>query len=121
VTDLWEHAGAAYAWIRRSDRERRRTHVLPHVVRKESMRADRHLRLMKVSEELGEVTQAVIGVEGQNPRKGVTHSNSDVASELCDVILSAMVAMHDYTHNPEAFMDEYFKARADRIKGWSGE
>ncbi|MYV58024.1 MazG-like family protein [Streptomyces sp. SID3212] len=121
MAELWEHAGAAYAWIRRSDRARRGDQARPHAERLESMRADRHLRLLKVSEELGEATQAAIGVEGQNPRKGVTHSNSDVATELCDVILSTMVAMHDYTHDPEAFMDEYFEARSDRIKEWSGE
>ncbi|GAA2930935.1 MazG-like family protein [Kitasatospora cinereorecta] len=32
------------------------------------------LRMLKLSEEVGEVAQAVIGVTGQNPRKGVTHS-----------------------------------------------
>jgi hypothetical protein len=31
------------------------------------------LRIMKLTEEAGEVTQAVIGTLGQNPRKGVTH------------------------------------------------
>jgi hypothetical protein len=32
------------------------------------------LRIMKLAEEAGEVTQAVAGTLGQNPRKGVTHS-----------------------------------------------
>jgi hypothetical protein len=30
-------------------------------------------RMLKLSEEVGEVAQAVIGATGQNPRKGVTH------------------------------------------------
>lgn len=102
MADLWEHAGKTHAWIRRSDRERS----------SENFRADRHLRLMKVFEEAGEAAQALIGVEGQNPRKGVTHSKADVASELCDVIIAAVVAMHDYTHMPEAFFTEYLDARS---------
>ncbi|MET8157283.1 MazG-like family protein [Sphaerisporangium sp. NPDC005289] len=51
------------------------------------------LRLMKVSEETGEVAAAVIGALGQNPRKGVTHTWEQVDAELCDVILTAMVAL----------------------------
>ncbi|MFG1875641.1 MazG-like family protein [Sphaerisporangium sp. NPDC049003] len=58
------------------------------------------LRFMKLSEETGEVTEAVIGVLGQNPRKGLTHTWDDVDSELCDVILTAMVALR--TRNPDA-------------------
>lgn len=51
------------------------------------------LRLLKLVEESGEVAQAYIGTVGQNPRKGVTHTNADVADELCDVIITAMVAL----------------------------
>jgi NTP pyrophosphatase (non-canonical NTP hydrolase) len=55
--------------------------------------SEKLIRLMKLSEEVGEVTAAVIGVLGQNPRKGVTHTWDDVNAELCDVILAAMVAL----------------------------
>ncbi|MFD7440785.1 MazG-like family protein [Streptomyces sp. NPDC059909] len=58
------------------------------------------LRVLKLSEEVGEVAQAVIGATGQNPRKGTTHTWQDVESELCDVIVTAMVALR--TLNPEA-------------------
>ncbi|MGV9352353.1 MazG-like family protein [Streptomyces misionensis] len=51
------------------------------------------LRLLKLVEEAGEVAQAYIGTVGQNPRKGVTHTTTDVADELCDVIITAMVAL----------------------------
>ncbi|KMS79581.1 hypothetical protein ACH49_12065 [Streptomyces leeuwenhoekii] len=51
------------------------------------------LRLLKLGEEAGEVAQAWIGTVGQNPRKGVTHTREDVADELCDVIITAMVAL----------------------------
>jgi NTP pyrophosphatase (non-canonical NTP hydrolase) len=59
--------------------------------------ATRLLRVLKLSEEVGEVSEAVIGVLGQNPRKGVTHAWSDVHDELCDVILTAMVALSTLT------------------------
>lgn len=51
------------------------------------------MRLLKLVEEAGEVAQAYIGSTGQNPRKGVTHTRQDVADELCDVIITAMVAL----------------------------
>jgi hypothetical protein len=36
------------------------------------------LRIMKLTEETGEVTLAVIGAMGQNPRKGVTHTRDEI-------------------------------------------
>lgn len=50
-------------------------------------------RVLKISEEAGEAASALIGMVGQNPRKGVTHSRADVAGELCDVVLTAIVAL----------------------------
>lgn len=50
-------------------------------------------RILKVTEEAGEVAGAWIGVVGQNPRKGVTHTRDDVAGELADVALTALVAI----------------------------
>jgi NTP pyrophosphatase (non-canonical NTP hydrolase) len=61
---------------------------------------ERLLRVMKLSEEVGETTQALSGVLGTNPRKGITHTWQDVEAELCDVILTAMVALT--TLNPDA-------------------
>ncbi|WP_371671900.1 MazG-like family protein [Streptomyces sp. NBC_00289] len=58
------------------------------------------LRILKLSEEVGEVAQAVIGATGQNPRKGLTHTWDDVQSELCDVVITALVALRTLT--PEA-------------------
>ncbi|MFE9607611.1 MazG-like family protein [Streptomyces sp. NPDC006012] len=55
------------------------------------------LRLLKLSEEVGEVAQAVIGVTGQNPRKGVTHTWEDVRAELCDVVITALIALRTLT------------------------
>lgn len=69
-------------------------------------------RLMKVSEEYGEAVQAYVGMQGWNKRKGVTHSSSDVADELCDVVITAMVSLHDFTDNPE----EYFTKHLTQVR-----
>ncbi|NES15959.1 MULTISPECIES: MazG nucleotide pyrophosphohydrolase domain-containing protein [Micromonospora] len=50
-------------------------------------------RLLKLTEEAGEAAAAWIGVLGQNPRKGVTHTREDVAAELADVVFTALVAI----------------------------
>ena len=50
-------------------------------------------RLAKITEEAGEVVSAYIGVTGQNPRKGVTHTLSDVEEELLDVAVTALAAL----------------------------
>ncbi len=73
--------------------------------------AMRMLRVMKLSEEVGETTQAVIGALGANPRKGVTHTWRDVEHELCDVIVTAMVALT--TLNPDA--RAVFAERLDHV------
>ncbi|WP_030777256.1 MazG-like family protein [Streptomyces sp. NRRL S-920] len=74
------------------------------------------LRLLKIGEEYGEATQAYIGVVGQNPRKGFTHVPQDVAEELCDVILAAMVALHGFTiTDPQDFFEAYVRGRAQRL------
>ncbi|MET8139903.1 MazG-like family protein [Sphaerisporangium sp. NPDC005288] len=54
------------------------------------------LRILKVSEEAA----AVVGAFGQNPRKGFPHTWQDVDAELCDVFLTAMVALR--SRNPES-------------------
>lgn len=72
------------------------------------------LRILKLSEEVGEVAQAWIGVQGQNPRKGVTHSVEDVADELCDVIVTAAVAMASIVDDPAAHLDAKLAKIADR-------
>lgn len=69
------------------------------------------LRLLKVQEEVGEVAQAVIGVTGQNPRKGITHTWDDVQSELCDVVITALVALRALTPDARAV----FAAHLDRV------
>lgn len=56
-------------------------------------------RCGKLMEESGEVGSALIGLLGQNPRKGVTHSREDLISELSDVAITALGAIEHITGN----------------------
>jgi NTP pyrophosphatase (non-canonical NTP hydrolase) len=98
--DAWDTIDRLVEWIDTSSSLPRETDTL--------------LRLMKVSEEVGEVTQAVIGATGQNPRKGITHTWDDVNAELCDVILTAMVALRTLTPDARKTFTEHLASVADR-------
>ncbi|MGW1914165.1 MazG-like family protein [Streptomyces sp. NPDC002076] len=69
------------------------------------------LRVLKLSEEVGEVAEAIIGTTGQNPRKGITHTWEDVQAELCDVVITALVALRTLT--PQA--REVFEGHLARV------
>jgi NTP pyrophosphatase (non-canonical NTP hydrolase) len=51
------------------------------------------VRLLKLTEEVGEVADAFIGMRGLNRRKGVCRTRDDLLAELADVIITAAVAM----------------------------
>ncbi|NUP46310.1 MAG: NUDIX domain-containing protein [Catenulispora sp.] len=51
------------------------------------------LGTLKLTEEIGEVATALIGATGTNPRKGITHGMDDVADELADVAITALIAL----------------------------
>jgi NTP pyrophosphatase (non-canonical NTP hydrolase) len=51
------------------------------------------VRLLKLTEEVGEAAEAFIGIRGLNSRKGVCRSREDLLDELADVIITAAVAM----------------------------
>jgi hypothetical protein len=53
---------------------------------------------------------------GQNPRKGLTHSRADVADELCDVIVTAAVALASIVDDPATHLD----AKLAKIAARSG-
>ncbi|MFE7772505.1 MazG-like family protein [Streptomyces sp. NPDC057445] len=78
------------------------------------------LRVLKLSEEVGEVAQAVIGATGQNPRKGVTHTWQDVESELCDVIVTAMVALRTLNPGAPLVFENHLRGLAARASGPEG-
>ncbi|MET9961734.1 MazG-like family protein [Streptomyces sp. NPDC006326] len=75
----------------------------------------RVLQVLKIGEEFGEAAQAVIGVTGTNPRKGRSHSWRDVESEVCDVLVTAMVALHRLgVVDPAAFFAAHLEKTAAR-------
>jgi NTP pyrophosphatase (non-canonical NTP hydrolase) len=80
-------------------------------------REDLLLRMLKLSEEVGEVAQAVIGVTGQNPRKGVTHTWEDVQGELCDVVISALVALRTLTPDTREVFTRHLARVMERSLG----
>lgn len=55
------------------------------------------VRLLKLTEEVGEVADAFLGVHGLNKRKGVCRTRDDLLAELADVIITAAVAMSGVT------------------------
>jgi NTP pyrophosphatase (non-canonical NTP hydrolase) len=70
------------------------------------------LRVLKISEEVGEVSEAVHGALGANPRKGQSHSWDDVRKELVDVAVTTLVALT--TLDPEGAEKE-FDARLQHL------
>jgi NTP pyrophosphatase (non-canonical NTP hydrolase) len=55
------------------------------------------VRLLKLTEEVGEVADAFICMRGLNGRKGVCRTRDDLLAELADVIITAGVAMSGVT------------------------
>src|ERR1035438_6179134 len=53
--------------------------------------------LLKLTEAVGKVAEAFIGMHGLNSRKGVCRSRDDLFAELADVIITAAVAMTGVT------------------------
>lgn len=72
------------------------------------------MRILKITEEAGEVAQAVVGATGANPRKGHSHTWANVENELCDVILTAMVALHTLTPSAQKVFKERLGHVAER-------
>jgi NTP pyrophosphatase (non-canonical NTP hydrolase) len=100
---LFDHVGRALAWVDAANG--RGEH-------------ETAMRLLKLVEEAGEVAAAYIGMTGQNPRKGVTHSRSDVADELCDVAVTALVALATITGTADAAraaLDAHLARQAPRF------
>ncbi|MFD4562723.1 MazG-like family protein [Streptomyces sp. NPDC058469] len=75
------------------------------------------LRVLKLSEEVGEVAEAVIGATGQNPRKGVTHTWDDVQAELCDVVITALVALRTLTPDTQEVFTRHLARVMERSLG----
>ncbi|MBA0050900.1 hypothetical protein E0L36_08330 [Streptomyces sp. AJS327] len=74
----------------------------------------RILQILKIQEEAGEVAEAVIGATGQNPRKGRSHTWQDVEAEVCDVIVTGMVALRRLNPDAQAVFEEHLRRIAAR-------
>ena len=59
------------------------------------------IRLLKLTEEIGEVADAFLGVRGLNRRKGICRTRQDLLDELSDVIITAAVAMTGITEDAD--------------------
>ncbi|QKW63616.1 hypothetical protein HUT15_25580 [Streptomyces sp. NA03103] len=103
--DLWNTIDDLWKWLEADQSVRGREGLL--------------LRMMKLSEEVGEVAEAVIGATGHNPRKGVTHTWDDVRAELCDVAITALVALRTLTPEAREVFGRHLARVADRSRGAS--
>jgi NTP pyrophosphatase (non-canonical NTP hydrolase) len=103
AADLWSGIDDLWTWLDRID----------PLDGKEGML----LCMLKLSEEVGEVAQAVIGVTGQNPRKGVTHTWDDVQGELCDVVITALVALRTLTPDTQQVFTRHLARVMERSLG----
>ena len=106
---MWDTVAQLVDWL---DGHNRDNGVTPEMTRL--------LRVLKLSEEVGETTQAVIGALGANPRKGTTHSWRDVEHELCDVIITAMVALTSLNSDAQTVFAERLEHVAVRSLGSLG-
>jgi len=75
------------------------------------------LRVARVAEAAGAVVGAWLGPVGQHPRTGVTHTGDEVAAELGEVVLNALVALRSLGYDPAAVLRERAHARVvtDRV------
>lgn len=85
--DLFAHVANITAWLDASNP------AGPH---------EDAMRVLKLTEEAGEAAAAYIGMVGQNPRKGITHTIDDLLGELADVALTALCAMQHFTQSETA-------------------
>jgi NTP pyrophosphatase (non-canonical NTP hydrolase) len=101
--DLWKSVDALWAWLETDQPVSGREGLL--------------LRMLKLSEEVGEVSEAVIGAIGQNPRKGVSHTWEDVQGELCDVVITALVALRTLTPDTREVFHHHLARVTERSLG----
>lgn len=86
-----------------------------NVPSEQTERERRLLRVLKIGEEYGEVAEALHGAMGANPRKGQSHTWVDVEKELCDVIVTSMVALATVSPYARELLDERLQYLVDRV------
>ncbi|GLX92537.1 NUDIX domain-containing protein [Herbidospora sp. NBRC 101105] len=72
------------------------------------------LRVLKITEEAGEAAEAVIGLLRHNPRKARAHTRQDVVDELCDVAVTALIALASFSDDPRRDYESHVAKVAER-------
>ena len=101
---VWDHVARTVAWLDATNGRG------PH---------ETAVRVMKIAEESGEAVAAYIGLTGANPRKGVSAGPDQLADELCDVILAALIALATVTGGTpqaESRLARHVAGRAVRLR-----
>ena len=101
---VWDHVARTVAWLDAANGRG------PH----ETAR-----RVMRIAEEAGEAVAAYLGLPGANPRKGLTATPDELAGELCDVVLTALIALATITGGTpqaESRLAAHVAARAARLR-----
>ena len=101
---VWDHVARTVTWLDAANGRG------PH---------ETAVRVMKIAEEAGEAVAAYIGTTGANPRKGVTATPDELAGELCDVVLAALIALATITGGTpqaESRLAAHVAARAIRLR-----
>ncbi|MFE7857892.1 MazG-like family protein [Streptomyces sp. NPDC057403] len=70
------------------------------------------LQVLKIAEETGEASQAVIGARGTNPRKG-TAPWENAHAEVADVAITALVTLARMRpHDAAEYLDQHLAAKS---------
>lgn len=75
----------------------------------------RIFRILKITEEVGEVAEAVFAATGTNPRKEPS-TWEHVHTELADVIVTAMVALLSCTDDAHVVLEDRLRALVERAR-----
>ena len=78
------------------------------------------VRILKLTEEVGEVAEAFIGMRGLNSRKGICRSREDLLDELADVIITAAVAMSGVAHGSADEAAAHLERRLEVVTARAG-
>ena len=73
------------------------------------------VRILKLTEEVGEAAEALIGVRGLNSPKGICRTREDLLDELTDVIITAAVAMSAVTDGGVNEARSHFERRLGTV------
>ena len=78
------------------------------------------MRILKLTEEVGEAAEALIGLRGLNARKGMCRTREDLLNELADVIITAAVTMSAVSEDGSDEARDYFERRLETVSGRAG-